>query len=212
MPENGGKVRRWWRPRPALSHPAGIRRFAGRVLLVMFALVATLTAASAVYNHATATPSVMPPLDAHGHEVRTGDFSTHFQAWGTTGSAVVLVHGFAESAQVFDALGPLLAATHHRVYALAVRGYGFTERRGPYNLASDTDQLADFLQVMHLRRADGASTVLVGHSSGAAIVGDLALTRPTYAAGIVFLDGDGTPYGAGRASCPARSTRSSAKS
>lgn len=190
-------VRRWRRPRRAASHPAGIRRFAGRVLLILLALVGTLTAASALYNHATATPSAMPPLDAHGHEVRTGDFSTHYEAWGTSGSAVVLVHGFAESDQVFDDLGPLLAATHHRVYALDVRGYGYTERRGPYNLASDTDQFADFLQVLHLRRADGSSTVLVGHSSGAAIVGNLALTRPADIAGIVFLDGDGTPYGAG---------------
>ena len=176
-----------------------LRRWARRAAIGLLAVLAVLTVASAVYNRATAAPSSEPALDAHGHRVRTGDLRTHYESWGTAGSPVVLVHGFAESAYVFDALGPLLAAAHHRVFAIDVRGYGYTERRGPYTLAADTRQLADFLRALHLRRADGASTVLVGHSSGAAIVGDLALTRPADVAGVVFLDGDGTPYGAGPA-------------
>lgn len=176
-----------------------IRRSARRALVTAVALAAVLTVASAAYDHATATPSAVAPLDAHGHEVWTGDLRTHYESWGTAGSPVVLVPGFAESAYAFDALGPALAAAQHRVYALDVRGYGYTERRGPYTLASDTAQLADFLAALHLRRADGVSTVLVGHSSGAAIVGDLALTRPSEVAGIIFLDGDGTPYGVGPA-------------
>ncbi len=170
-----------------------------RLLVGLLTLALVTTGTSVVYNHLTSTPSAVPPLDAHGHVVATGDVRTHYESWGDAGSAVVLVPGFAESSYVFDALGPILAAAHHRVFALDVRGYGYTERRGPYTLASDTRQLADFLRVLHLRRTDGVSTVVVGHSSGAAIAGDLALTRPTDVAGIVFLDGDGTPYGVGPA-------------
>ncbi len=169
------------------------------LLVALLTLALVTTGTSVVYNHLTSTPSAVLPLDAHGHVVATGDVRTHYESWGDAGSAVVLVPGFAESSYVFDALGPILAAAHHRVFALDVRGYGYTERRGPYTLASDTRQLADFLRVLHLRRTDGVSTVVVGHSSGAAIAGDLALTRPADVAGIVFLDGDGTPYGVGPA-------------
>jgi len=176
-----------------------LRRLFRRVLGVVAVLVLVATVASAGYDRLTDTPSAVPPLDAHGHLVQTGDVRTHYESWGSAGSAVVLVPGFAESAYVFQRLGPELAAAHHRVFALDVRGYGYTERRGPYTLAADAQQLADFLRVLHLRRADGVSTVLVGHSSGAAVVGDVALTHPADVAGIVFLDGDGTPYGVGPA-------------
>lgn len=168
-----------------------------RLVIGVLILALLLTGASAIYNQLTSAPSAVPPLDAHGHLVLTGDVQTHYESWGDGGSAIVLVPGFAESSYAFDTLGPVLAAAHHRVFALDVRGYGYTERRGPYTLTSDTQQLADFLRVLHLRRADGLSTVVVGHSSGAAIAGNLALTHPGDLAGIVFLDGDGTLYGAG---------------
>lgn len=170
-----------------------------RIGVGVVVLAVLLTAASAAYNRLTDTPSGVPALDAHGHWIRTGDLTTHYESWGTVGSAVVLVPGFAESAYAFTRLGPVLAARGHRVYAIDVRGYGYTEHRGPYTLASDTTQLADFVAALHLRRSDRAHTVLVGHSSGAAIVGDLALTRPTEVSGVVFLDGDGTPFGVGPA-------------
>ena len=73
----------------------------------------------------------------------------------------------------------------------------YTERSGPYTLASDTEQLGAFLTALHLTPADGAIPVLVGHSSGAAIVTDLARLQPASVRRIVLMDGDGTPYGVG---------------
>ena len=41
--------------------------------------------------------------------------ATRVLQWGTHGSPIVLVHGFVESADAFDALGPLLARAGHLV-------------------------------------------------------------------------------------------------
>jgi pimeloyl-ACP methyl ester carboxylesterase len=174
------------RPRPLW------RRALRQVGLVVAAVLVTVTVASAVYDLAGVHTVPVPPLDAHGHRVRTGDLTTHYEQWGTTGRPVVLVPGFLESSAVWARTGPLLAREGFRVYALDVRGFGFTERRGPYTLSSDTAQLRSFLSVLHLH-----APVLVGHSSGAAIVGNLARTDPSAVGMAVFMDGDGTPYGVG---------------
>ena len=167
-------------------------RFGRAVGAVVIALVLSVTVLALDYVLATSAPAPsVPPLDAQGHYVRTGDFDTHYEQWGGTGTPIVLVHGFVETAQSWRPTAERLARTH-RVYAYDVRGYGYTERRGPYTLASDTDQLADFLAALRL-----SDPVLVGHSSGAAIIGNYARTHPGRAAGVVFMDGDGTPYGVG---------------
>ena len=161
------------------------------------ALVAAVTLAASGYDLASGGTLAAPPLDANGHRVTAGGLTTHYEQWGTTGPPVVLVHGFAESAWVWHEVGPLLASRGLRIYAIDVRGYGYTQRQGPYTLASDTEQLRTFLAALHLDRAHHAAPVLVGHSSGAAIVGNLARVDPAAVAAVGFMDGDGTPYGVG---------------
>ena len=161
----------------------------------MVALALLSTILSVVYN--ALTQGTVPLAAGGGHFVRTGDVRTHYEMWGTSGSPVVLVHGFAESTFVWHVFGPRLAALGHRVYAIDVRGFGYTQRRPPYTLAADTTQLERFVAAMHLDADHDARPVLVGHSSGAAIIGNVARLRPNSVAGLVFVDGDGTPYGAG---------------
>lgn len=156
-----------------------------------------VTVAAAAYDVTTAGTEPAPRLDAHGHVIRTGDLVTHYEQWGASGPPIVLVHGFLESAAVWNPVGTALARNGFRVYALDVRGFGYTERRGPFTLAGDTAQLRAFLAALHLDAAHGGTPVLVGHSSGAAIVGDLARTDPAAVRRVVFMDGDGTPYGVG---------------
>jgi pimeloyl-ACP methyl ester carboxylesterase len=52
------------------------------------------------------------------------------------------------------------------------------------------------LAFLRVKGLTGASApVLVGHSSGAAVVGLAALRGPAFVRGVVFLDGDATPRG-----------------
>lgn len=167
------------------------------VLVAGFIVLTTSLAGD--YDLATNATVPVPPLDSTGHYITAGGLTTHYEQWGTQGTPIVLVHGVVESAWVWHLVGPMLAAEGHRVYAIDVRGYGYTQREGPYDLASDTAQLQGFLSALHLDAAHHSLPILIGHSSGAAIIGDLALLHPDMAAKVVFMDGDGTPYGVGPA-------------
>lgn len=57
------------------------------------------------------------------HTVRVGAVDLHHVSAGTSGSPILLVHGFPESWWAFSRLIPLLA-TAHRVVAVDLRGFG----------------------------------------------------------------------------------------
>jgi pimeloyl-ACP methyl ester carboxylesterase len=122
--------------------------------------------------------------------IRAGGFDTRYLTWGRTGRPVVLVPGAFETANTFSALGPVLGATH-RVFAIDLSGTGYSAPSAPFDAAHLAAQLLRFVQAMHLTGAN--APVLVGHSSGAAVVGMAVLRDPRAVAGIVFLDGDATP-------------------
>ena len=163
------------------------------IVVVSLALVSTVL--SVIYN--ASTQGTVALSSGGGHFVRTGDVRTHYETWGSSGRPVILVHGFAESTFAWHVFGPELASLGYHVFAIDVRGFGYTERKPPYSLSADTTQLQRFISAMHLGAPDMPKLVLAGHSSGAAIVGNLARLHPSLVAGVVFVDGDGTPYGAG---------------
>lgn len=164
------------------------RRWPRRVLATVLAVMATATMSSVLYNAATAGRAGMP---AEMNFVSADGIRTRYRQWGSTGSPVVLVHGFAESADAFDPLGKALAG-HRRVYALDLTGWGYSQRKAPYDADHQAAQLLGFLNALHLSQA-----TLVGHSTGAAVVAAAALRAPDLVAGLVFLDGDGLNTGAG---------------
>ena len=96
----------------------------------------------------------------------------------------MLIGGFVEAAWVWDRLAPLLAA-NHRVFALDLPPFGYSERRGPYTLAQWVDTVHGFAQRLGIKRP-----VLVGHSLGAAVAVGYARTYLGDQSGIVLLDGD----------------------
>jgi pimeloyl-ACP methyl ester carboxylesterase len=165
------------------------RRWPRRLLIGVLALFLLATSSSLIYNAATGTPAAEPT----GLKFVTADgIRTRYLEWGDSGPTVVLVHGFAESADTFDPLGTALAAAHRRVYALDLTGWGYSQRVGPYDVAHQAQQLLGFLDALHLK-----APILVGHSTGAAVVAQAVLEDPSRASGLVFLDGDGLDTGAG---------------
>ncbi|MET9908727.1 alpha/beta hydrolase [Streptomyces sp. NPDC006476] len=169
-----------------------LRRWVRRAVIACTVLLAVVTTASLVFNAFTAGRAAPP----HGlRYVQAADVRTRYRTWGTSGTPVVLVHGAFEQADTWSRLAPLLARDH-RVYALDLTGDGYSQRRGPYTVDHFTRQLLGFLDALHLG-GPGERPLLVGHSSGAAVVTEAALRAPGRLAGVMLLDGDALNTGAG---------------
>ena len=157
-------------------------------------LVVLLTGFSLVFNRLTDARVAVP---AGLRFVQAGDVPTRVGSWGGSGSPVVLVHGAAESADTWSAVAERLAG-RHRVYALDLDGWGYSTRVAPFDLDHQTRQLIGLLGALRLPPA-----LLVGHSSGAAVVAETALRAPDLVSGVLLLDGDALATGAGERT-PAR--------
>ena len=148
------------------------------ILYTLLGLVVALTLASVIYNSATADASVPVRELWHGKTID----GTAYRQWGSSGTPIVLIGGFLEPSFVWEQAGPLLAQGH-RVYALDLDGFGYTERRGPWTLQHWGDQVQAFCNSLGLNKP-----IVVGHSLGAAVAVELA--RRGLASRIVLLDGD----------------------
>lgn len=89
------------------------------------------------------------------------------------GPAVVLIHGYSSSLEIWDEVAPVLALGH-RVIAFDLKGFGFSERPpGDYSPAT---------QAAHVWRAldelGVADVAVVGHSWGASVALAMVLARP----------------------------------
>ena len=167
-----------------------IRRLFRRAVVALIAVVTVVTAASLGYNLATDGSAGRP---AGLRMIRAGGFDTRYLAWGrpvSQGPPIVLVPGAFETADTFAALGPVLGL-RHRVFAIDLTGTGYSSASPPFDASHLAAQLLAFVRAMHLTGAN--APVLVGHSSGAAVVGMAVLIDRAAASGLVFLDGDATP-------------------
>jgi pimeloyl-ACP methyl ester carboxylesterase len=163
-------------------------RWTGIGLLV---LVLALTLASLVFNAVTSGRDEAAARLYPGPFVQVDGTELAYRAWGSHGSPIVLLGGFIEPAWVWHRVGPLLARTH-RVYALDLPPFGYSQRRGPYTLTHWAGLVRAFDQRLGLRRP-----VVVGHSLGAAVAVSLAARTPRSIRGVVLLDGDARPGGGG---------------
>jgi pimeloyl-ACP methyl ester carboxylesterase len=127
-----------------------------------------------------------------GPFVKVGSTVVAYRSWGRAGSPVILIGGAAEPSWVWHDVAPLVAAAGHRVYALDLPPFGYTQRRGPYTMAGWLAILDGFE-----RRLGIAPPILVGHSLGAGVAAAAALADPRRVRGILLLDGDALPFGRG---------------
>ncbi|OJV57460.1 MAG: hypothetical protein BGO38_04725 [Cellulomonas sp. 73-145] len=151
-------------------------------------MVVTVTVAAALVDLTTGTPL---PRPAGLTFVEAAGVHTRLVRWGERGTPIVLVHGFAENAQVWAPLATHLSVDHV-VYAYDVVGWGYTGQAGGGTKDDEVTQLVGLIAALHLDRP-----VLVGHSAGAAAVAGAALRAPDEVGGVMFLDGDGLDTGAG---------------
>lgn len=108
-----------------------------------------------------------------GRIVDVNGYGVHVVEAGD-GPAMVLVHGFGGQTYSYRALIPLFARDH-RVIAVDLKGYGYSERSVSTGLSA-TDQvtmLRSLLAKLGVERA-----VFVGHSMGGGVVQRFAATYP----------------------------------
>jgi pimeloyl-ACP methyl ester carboxylesterase len=160
-----------------------VKRWLKRLGIAALALLVALTVAAAIFDGVTVGGSPARALSA-GPFVQVDGRALAYRRWGTRGPPVVLIGGFIEPSDVWRRVGHELARTH-RVYALDLPPFGYSERKGPYTLDGWLSELHGFERALGIRRP-----TLVGHSLGAAVVVGEALLRPRAVNGIVLLDGD----------------------
>jgi pimeloyl-ACP methyl ester carboxylesterase len=109
----------------------------------------------------------------------------HARDWGGSGQAVVLLHGLASNARIWDGVASRLAGAGHRVVALDQRGHGASEQPGSgYDFATLGRDLSAALAALGIERP-----VLAGHSWGANVALQFAADRPGALAGLALVDG-----------------------
>jgi pimeloyl-ACP methyl ester carboxylesterase len=166
-----------------------LRRWGKRVGLALLELFAVLTIASVAYNAATAGAVKRASALYEGPFVHVEGKLVAYRHWGTRGTPIILLGGFIVPSVVWDGVGKQLGRDH-RVFALDLPPFGYTQRKGPYTLQGWIDLVRAFETRLGLRHP-----VLVGHSLGAAVVVADALWHRADPNGIVLLDGDAISAG-----------------
>lgn len=110
----------------------------------------------------------------------------HDAAPGTSPrTPVLLVHGLASNARMWDGVGDALARRGHRSIALDQRGHGRSDTPDAgYDFAT---LVADLVAVMDATGLD--RPIVVGQSWGAHVVLELAVRQPGRVSGVVCVDG-----------------------
>jgi pimeloyl-ACP methyl ester carboxylesterase len=110
-----------------------------------------------------------------------------YQTMGTTGPAVILVHGFGASWGHWRKNIPVLAQ-HCRVYAIDLLGFGASQKPDPatevgYTFETWGSQIVDFC-----REVVGSSAVFVGNSIGCVAAMQAAVMAPDLVESVVLLN------------------------
>jgi pimeloyl-ACP methyl ester carboxylesterase len=174
---------------PRRGRPLIHRRWLRWTVRVLVALFVLGTLFSLVYNLATNGDQKPASALYAGPYVQIDGRQIAYRELGSQGSPIIFLGGFGEPSWVWN---PVLRrlARDHRVYALDLPPFGYSERKGPYSLAGWTKLVRDFATHFGLRRP-----FVVGHSLGAAVAVNIGLQAPRNTAGVVLLDGDALPVG-----------------
>jgi pimeloyl-ACP methyl ester carboxylesterase len=118
--------------------------------------------------------------------ITSGDLRLRLRDWGGPDATppILLVHGLASNARIWDLAAPLLARDF-RVVAIDQRGHGQSDKpTDDYSIATIAGNLAGVLGALSWTRP-----LIVGHSWGANVALQLAADCPALPGGIVLLDG-----------------------
>lgn len=115
-----------------------------------------------------------------GHAIR-------YQQAGSTGPAVLLIHGFGASSDHWRKNLPELGQ-HSRVYAVDLLGFGGSAKPLPGSDLTYTFETWGSLVVEFLKEVIGDPAYLVGNSIGCIVALQAAVFEPTWVLGVAMLD------------------------
>lgn len=116
--------------------------------------------------------------------VQANGLKFHTIDWGGRGEWIVLLHGLASQANIWDLVAPLLT-DKFRVVAIDQRGHGLSDKpETGYDFASVTYDLDQILTALEIER-----TILIGHSWGGNVAVQYAVDQPSRVSGLVLVDG-----------------------
>src|SRR5512139_502980 len=116
--------------------------------------------------------------------ISANNLNFHLLDWGGRGEWLVLLHGLASQAHIWDLLAPHLIDSF-RIVAIDQRGHGLSDKPdNGYDLATSTADLDAILKVLGIDRA-----VLAGHSWGGNIAVQYAVDHSARVSGLILIDG-----------------------
>lgn len=149
----------------------------------------TLTLLS-LFAAARGSPANTEPTPIRFAELKldTGVRLRYAEQGDSTGTPVILLHGYSDSWFSFSRILPLLATDYH-VFALDQRGHGDSDR--PLAGYAPKDLAADVIAFMQAKRLVGAT--IVGHSMGSFVAQQVALAAPDHVERLVLIGSSTTP-------------------
>ncbi|HEU4759217.1 MAG TPA: alpha/beta hydrolase [Dehalococcoidia bacterium] len=121
-------------------------------------------------------------VDLRGLRLHYRDWQT--PAGGGRGRPLVMLHGLASNARIWDLTAPLLAE-RFRVLAADQRGHGLSDKpEGTYGFDEVTGDLSALIAALGLERP-----LVVGHSWGGNVALQFAADCPDDVCGLVLVDG-----------------------
>jgi pimeloyl-ACP methyl ester carboxylesterase len=127
------------------------------------------------------------PVDAF---ISANGLQLHYRRWWSPNyspdlSPILLLHGLASSAHIWNLVAPLLAAGGYAVTALDQRGHGESDKPDTgYDFATILDDNTAAVEALEIERP-----IIVGHSWGAMVALQFAATNFKQVTALVLVDG-----------------------
>ena len=117
-------------------------------------------------------------------KVSVGNIELSYRQWKTNGRPILLLHGLASNARIWDLVAPILAE-HYSVIAVDQRGHGKSAKPNEgYDFSTVTEDVITFMDTVNLY-----NPIIVGHSWGGSVALCLATKYPERISGLCFVDG-----------------------
>lgn len=117
------------------------------------------------------------------HYVQLPHLRMHYVEAGQ-GPLVILLHGFPENWWSWRYQLQPLAEAGFRVIAPDLRGYGETDKQGPYDLDTIVGDVCNLIESLGAEHR----AVIIGHDWGGAVAWHLASTRPEFCSRLVVMN------------------------